>query len=189
MTSSELVGVIITPDAIRDKLVDRLLQDLLALGSINIVWMSRRVLLGRNDVIFLYPELIGREFFPAVINALTMGESVALLVQGESAFAKIRGIKGKLRLENGVLMTGGLRLKYRSWSSNEVRSLPTTFGEIDQSLVKRIFEFRIHTAENTTETARICHLYMGIEEVATLSDVSPETLVEVNRLAKEREYG
>ena len=111
MTSSELVGVIITPDAIRDKLVDRLLQDLLALGSINIVWMSRRVLLGRNDVIFLYPELIGREFFPAVINALTMGESVALLVQGESAFAKIRGIKGKLRLENGVLMTGGLRLK------------------------------------------------------------------------------
>lgn len=166
----DTVGIIITPDAIRDGLLQDILKDLLSVGSMRIIWSKRVMFNSPEDIFTLYPKMPQQSFCSSVIRTMTLGESFAILIQGENAFSDIKKMKGELNLDGETLTVTGLRFKYKTWSLEEIEHLDCSNLE----LMNRIFEFRIHAAENPLETARICYLFMNGEELEFLKEIAPE---------------
>ena len=181
----EDTAVIITPDAVRDGLEQQILHDLLAIGPMRVLWQRYWQIEDPGIVLTIYPRLLGRPFYSSVLRTMTLGKCLVLLLQGENTFSLLKNAKGKIDYNGYSVDVTGLRLKYRSWSPEEVRFL----GCRNKAVLDKIFEFRLHTADTLFETATICSLCMSREELEVLRDVAPTLYAEINKIKSEGPAG
>ena len=180
-TVFDIVAVVITPDAVRDKLENNILEDLQATTSVRILWRKYWQIPNRDVVLTIYPRLLGRIFCSSLIKIMTLGPCLVLLVEGRDAFYALKEIKGKIRLDGEQINVTGLRLKYRHWLPEEIKNL----GCQSQTALDKIFEIRLHTTDNLRETAIICSLCMNRAEIDTLEKTAPSLFVEISKIEAE----
>ncbi|ENN96302.1 nucleoside diphosphate kinase [Methanocaldococcus villosus KIN24-T80] len=85
--------VIIKPDAVRRKLIGRIIQRIEDKG-LEIIAM-KMLKLSREEAEEFYKEHIGKEFYESLVNFMSSGRIVAMVVEGENAISVIRKLIGK----------------------------------------------------------------------------------------------
>jgi hypothetical protein len=115
------------------------------------------------------------------------GSCLVVIACGESLYTKLREIKGKIKFSDDYteVEVTGLRLKYRTWSFQELAQLKNLNHHRRQAILSKIFEYRMHTTDNLKETANLCTLCMDNEEIENLKLVAPPLYNEVVRLKNE----
>lgn len=170
--------IIITPDAMRDGLEEKILGDLHQLVQMRILWSKYWEAKTVEMVMVIYPNLRERSSYPSVIRTMMLGECRVLLVVGEDdIYLKLKSAKGSFRYDGESVQVTGLREKYRTWSQEEVRAM----GFRSEEALNRIFEYRLHTTDSRKKTAVLCALCMNSEELAILREIAPELYMEVIR--------
>ena len=131
--------IVITPDALRRRMEDRIITDVTEATRSQVV-RRRRSLVREDTVRFLYPKLVMRGYFPAIVRNFVAGDSEVVLFEGPPGLnATVNEIKGKFRLdETGRLQVSGLRLAYGA-------SIESGDGH------DGVFEFRFHTSDDHSE--------------------------------------
>lgn len=172
----ETMPIIITPDAIRDRLARLIIQDLINQTGIKIVW-EKLCQIDDEAVRQIYPNLIKSSIFDSVVRNLTFGPSLFLIVKGENIYNRVRETKGKSKIINGQLMVSGLRLKYKAHLVGELKAL----GYRGKRLLDRIVEFRLHAPDNLEEATAICLAYLTSEELDEIGKYAPGFYVEIIR--------
>lgn len=157
----EYAAIIIKPDSIRDLLEGNIMQDLLDF-EIEIIWRNYRKL-SEGFVGLIYKKYMDNPIFPSAVKAMVNGLSLVILARGENIYGRLPEIKGKMN-------TGGIRLKYKIKSKEELVSAGYTGRELQDILA----ENRLHTAENVEETIMICALYMASYDKDQLAAIAPE---------------
>lgn len=183
----EYAAIVITPDAIRDGVVEDILNDLLAATSMQILWQRRWRIVSVDTIVSMYPRLVGKLAFAQVVKTLMAGSCLAVIVRGENLYTKLREIKGKIKFNDNYteVEVTGLRLKYRTWSSQELEHLKNPDRHRRQAILDKIFEYRVHTTDGLRETANLCTLCMDDESIEGLRLVALPLYSEVVRIKNE----
>lgn len=166
--SEEYAIVIITPDAVQDKLEEAIIRDLIKEDQNQIIW-RKYWKIEKEIVKTIYPRMINKPFYSSIVRNMTLGTSLFLLVKGKDIYNRLREIKGEFRKFNGKIKTSGLRFKYRTQSIKK----EVVVDYKDKKLLDRIFKFRLHTTDNLKETAIICLLCMNPSEIEKLKNIAP----------------
>lgn len=127
--------VIIKPDGIKRKLVGKILQYFEAVAltfvSIKMEILSEEVL--RQH----YSHLVEQPFFPRIVNYMTEGPVIILIIEGEQAVARVRKIVGAtnpLEAERGTIRA--------DFGVNQTRNLVHASDSIEaaQQEIQRFFD-------------------------------------------------
>ena len=159
----DTMAVLITPDSVRDKIDHLLLADLTTALKATVIF-EKYLLVAQTDVESIYPRLVKRCFFSALVHNMSFGPSLFVVFNGEELFSRIKAIKGKSELISGKMFHTGLRLKYLGESLNQL----VEKGYKGKQLFYRLFEFRLHTTDNMEETVKLCSLVLSPSELSSL---------------------
>lgn len=183
----ECVAIVMTPDAIRDGLAKRILDDLISVMPMRILWQKEWHIVSVDTVFSVYPRLVGRPSCAPVIRTMMSGGCFVTIACGENLYLRLREIKGRIKFNDDFteVEVTGLRLKYRTWSFEELDLLKERNSDRRQAILNKIYEFRVHTTDNLKETANICSFCMSNGEVVNLKNIAPLLYDEVIRLKRE----
>lgn len=184
----EYAAIVVTPDAIRDGLVELILTDLQCAAPMQIIWRKEWRIVSMDTVFSMYPRIVGRPSCAPVIRTLMAGSCLVMVVLGENLYLKLREVKGRIRFNEDFseVVVSGLRLKYRTWLPEELELLKENSGSPHrEAILNKIYEYRIHTTDDLRETAYTCCLCMTDDEMAELKDIAPSLHEEVIRLKSE----
>lgn len=160
-------AVIITADSLRDGVDKHIKHDLVEQFGFRLVF-EMFCQISRSQVVEIYPNLVREWFFPALVHNLTLGPSIFLLYEGDNIFVELKKAKGIFKLNGLSIDKTGLRLKYQGPSGADLMKL----GYQGQLFFNRLFEFRLHTADNFSETMSLCKLLLSSEDYGALAGIS-----------------
>ena len=184
---NEYVAVVITPDAVRDGLLDCILNDLFSVVNMRILWQKYWRISSLDTVVFMYPRLVSKPAFNQIVKTMMVGNCFVVITCGENIYTKLREAKGKIKFNDDYteVEVTGLRLKYRTWSFRELSQLKDHNCVNRQAILDKIFEYRMHTTDNFKETAILCILCMDDRDIESLKSVAPFLYDEIIRLKSE----
>jgi nucleoside diphosphate kinase len=162
-------AVIITADSVRDGVDKHIKQDLAEQFGFRLVFEKICQII-QPQVAEIYPNLVREEFFSALVHNLTLGPSILLLYEGDDIFVELKKAKGIFKLNGLSIDKTGLRLKYQGPSSADL----IKSGYQGQLFLNRLFEFRLHTADNLLETISLCKLLLSSEDYGALVGISSQ---------------
>lgn len=162
--------VLIKPDAVRDVLDELILRDIQEGARVTVVF--RKFWRVTEDLArLIYYAWVERPEFPAMVNNITQGNSLFVVVcGGDDLYESLTRVKGKMN-------RGGLRLKYRTRSIEEWEAL----GYSGQALQNKIAENRLHTTDDLDETVTLCNLALDHRDLAAIDLVAPSLVATVRR--------
>lgn len=172
---NDYVGVIITPDSIRDGLSDAILSDLFATIPAEVLWQASW-LPTQEAIRRIYPNLQGRISSASIMRTMLLGECLVLIARGHNLYKQLKEIKGHFTFEEDRVEVTGLRHKYRNWREKDLVKL----GFKSQAALDLIFEFRLHTTDSLRETAIFCLVCMSESELFQLHTLAPPLYNEIN---------
>jgi len=146
--SGKFCFVIITPDAIRENIQEKIIKDILQEAGCRVIW-RKNVHIEERHVREIYPQHVDRKHFPSIVRNFISGPSLLFLLKSDSNCnlpEKIKEIKGLFDNNDGTLRASGLRAKHGA------KIVKNESGEI--------FEFRFHSSENELETKALCNLFL-----------------------------
>lgn len=108
----EYSSIVCTPYCVAEVKTDNLLSDISEIVPF-VIYLRRKVKLELDDVKVMYPRLISHHVFSKIVDCLTAGESEFILVGGENISNSINASKGKFAINNGIVVSTGLRKKYQ----------------------------------------------------------------------------
>lgn len=95
--------VLIKPDAVERNLIGKVLE---VYEKENLVVKHMKMdRISKDFAKIHYSEHKGKDFFDSLINYITRGKLVALVLEGENAISKIRAINGSVNCENDSILT------------------------------------------------------------------------------------
>jgi len=149
-------GLLITPDTLRDSLKEAIMSDLQSQVPFDIVWDQYWSIQTLEEVVAMYPNVLGRFSCPFILKTLLSGKSHFFLIssQDQGFYNRLREVKGSITIQDGKVTVTGLRYKYRSWHSRLDEALDSSKHEI----MEKVFEFRLHITDDAQETKMLCHL-------------------------------
>lgn len=160
--------VLIKPDALRDFLEEPILRDLRAETGMSIIF-RKMWLVTRELTKLLYPAWVNRSEFSAMVNNITQGNSLFLIVAGGP------DIYGSLIRAKGKMNKGGLRLKYRTFSVEELEAM----GYEGNSLRNKAAENRLHTTDDFADTVYLCNLALSSNDLSVIEHIAPRLFQEI----------
>lgn len=162
--TEDFTAVLFTAGSVADGVCSDILDDLISLCGIKILF-QRYCSINSEQVNEIYPELVDRSFFPAIVHNLTMGSCSLTLVSGVNIFHRLRTEKGTFKLlEGGDIFTTGLRHKYPGKTKKELLAL----GYVGQELEWGLFDFRFHTCDDEASAMALCKLLLNDNDFAEL---------------------
>lgn len=155
-------AVLVKPDAIRDGLEGKILQDLQKEACVDPVF-HKFWKVTKDVVKLIYPTWVERTEFPSMNYNLIQGRSIFVIVCGNhDIYTELTRVKGKMN-------KNGLRLKYRAHSIEEWQAM----GYSGRALQHKIAENRLHTTDNFQETVDLCSLAVNQQDLASIEKTSP----------------
>lgn len=131
--------IIIKPDAVRRKLIGKIINRFeehnLTIKAMKMLKISKE--LGEKH----YAEHKGKEFYPNLIDFITSGKSVVLILEGEDAIPYIREIVGATNPAEAE--TGTIR------------------GDFKETPVKSVTENMVHASDSPESAEREIMLFFG----------------------------
>ena len=92
----EYILILIKPDAMesgKDK------EILVKIGDVIQITFSKQVVLTAEDVYVIYPDKVGANFFPKLLDFLTSGVSTLIIGKGRNAGALMQRLKDQIRAD------------------------------------------------------------------------------------------
>lgn len=160
----DAVAVLLTADSVRDQVEGIILSELVAVLD-SAVLLRRYLRIEKGKVKDIYPKLVDKPLFSALVHNLTSGLCLFAVIQGEYLFPRIKEVKGFFRIKEGRIVRTGLRQKYCGLSVRELQTL----GYHSKQLFYRSFEFRLHTTDTQEETLLLCKLILSVEDLTNLT--------------------
>lgn len=150
--------VIFKPDSVRDILENLMLADMECEG-IEVVWRKYRQF-NPDDVARIYPQQLDYPTYPSAVKAMCSGPALILLVRGDNIHQRLKEIKGKMD-------KGGLRLKYKTYTKDQLMKM----GLSGDALMDKLAENRLHSSDSTEEAIAICSMCMDTYDLELVHGV------------------